>query len=323
MPESQWPKDTAYSAMVILSFICNASCAYCFQRQPAISQIGPRLNSRPMTNDIMDQVFKFVDYRRQGSVVNLVMLGGEALIFPDHCLRLLRGMPALSNARLTTNGVLLVPSLAERLVEAGLKSALITFDGSQPNHDATRYLAGNRGTYDTIVKNLCAVETTALRTNIRIHVTPHNYASIPDLLNDLSTNLNPSLHTVFFALVHDTGVGWQSGLDPNTLPAEEAIIELYRLSAALDFGVPTRTRVPCPMCQAGGSVIGPTGHLYPCEEMAGFEDRRVGDVWNGYDEAISNIRWGRCFTSRIDPDPDWREPLNRLDEVLADLSTTY
>lgn len=308
-----------FGVMILLSFACNASCNYCFQRVVQNDSSAPRLTSPPMSSVVIDQSCKFIDDRRHGKSVNLVLLGGEALLFADQCVRLIASMPALKTARLTTNGVLLTPALGERLVATGLDTAIITFDGARDDHNKTRFLAGGRGTYDVIVTNIAASEAIGLTTHLRVHVTPENLSGLPQLLRDLSDKINPSLHKIFFALVQDVGVGWKPNIKANSSEIEEVMIGLYRQSANLGFGVPVRTRVPCPFCQAGGLVIGPSGLLYPCEQMAGFDSCVVGNIWRGYDVQASAEHWGRCLTDRLDPDPDWREPLSQLDEALAKL----
>ena len=102
--------------------------------------------------------------------------GGEPLLAMDVIERLSKEFIEICDkneiyysASIITNGYLLTPAIAKKLIDLKIEFMQITIDGSKETHDKRRILANGKGTFDKIISNLkeCSLNmpNTALRIN--------------------------------------------------------------------------------------------------------------------------------------------------------------
>ena len=138
--------------MPLASEDCNFRCQYCYEEFPRGTML-PR---------VRQGVKKLVEKRARG-LKNLLIswFGGEPLygmeavedlapffvqIAEEHDIRLLNGM--------TTNGYLLTPDVAEKLLSWQINAFQITIDGTPEDHDRSRPTRDGQGTFAQIFDNL-------------------------------------------------------------------------------------------------------------------------------------------------------------------------
>ncbi len=290
------PPDTFY-VTVIPEMSCNLRCGYCIQNESVTAGAVKRVPGLHMNDNTAAATVAFIERQRlaQGKAgVDLLLFGGEPLLWAQGCYNLLKRIAHLRSAGLVTNATRLSPAVAARLVALGVRDIQVTFDGAQAKHDAVRLSVAGRGSYETIVSNLAATEELDFRRKLRINLTQTNVASIEQLFDDLAGRLTPWLYQVDLALVDDNGVGWNQALAPGQ-SATERQIELYRYAAALGFDTGLPSLGGCTYCDQkfgrGGAVINADGRLYASWDTAGFIGMNVGDVWDGYEAAAPNNEW--------------------------------
>jgi uncharacterized protein len=85
---------------------------------------------------------------------------------------------------MTTNGYLLTPDIAGRLLEWGINTFQITLDGPQESHDRSRPARDGSGTFSKIFANLIALQSRAEEylVDIRINFDKRNSPRINDFL---------------------------------------------------------------------------------------------------------------------------------------------
>lgn len=114
---------------------CNLSCIHC----------GSRCDEHSLVDEVsLDEYKRILTKAREdfGERLFIVLTGGEPLLRRDVC-ELGSFIRDLGFAwGMTTNGTLIDPETAERLVEAGLLSVSISIDGTAPTHDAVRRCEG-------------------------------------------------------------------------------------------------------------------------------------------------------------------------------------
>ena len=98
-------------------------------------------------------------------------------------VRAARPNPFQYVADMTTNGYLLDSIKAERLGFLGIRHFQISLDGPEPLHDRTRLRADGKGTFSKIWDNLLGIRdgTAPVNILIRVHLTPNNLPSMPEL----------------------------------------------------------------------------------------------------------------------------------------------
>lgn len=295
---------TLLAATVIPQMGCNAACNYCIQN----ITVGPtgvqRVKAAWMSDRVMDATVAFIESRRialglKGVALNI--FGGEPLLNPGRCYRLLERTAHLTEATIVTNAVLLTVEVAQGLTNRGVQNMQVTFDGARDEHDRVRVLAANDGpTYDTIVANLKAIDMLDVlpHRQLRVNVTASNLAGLSGLVCDLAANLTPDRWVIYFALVDDNNVGWNNSLPPDQTVGL-ALANLARLAAQLGFLVPyPGGSSECGFCSEqfgeGGMVVNADGKLSSCWDTAGFPDMVVGDVFTGYKIAGNESKWVHC-----------------------------
>jgi uncharacterized protein len=130
------------------------------------------------------------------------LAGGEPLLNPDGCrdvLELAAGY-GLVSARMTTDGTLLTPALAQELAMLGLGGVEVTLDCDRAGHDG-------------VLANVCAAaELTDIRWSFRIEVSRGNRAGLNEMIEQIAVGVDASRCSISFASVHDGDVddvvGW-------------------------------------------------------------------------------------------------------------------
>lgn len=307
----------SYALTVLTTSACNLGCAYCFQNtapDPTGGGQPRRIASMRLERATVRRILRFASAKMAESGLDKLdvhLFGGEPLLNPTGCRDLLALAVdhGLASARMTTNGTLLTPRLARELAELGLGSVQITFDGDQFEHDRTRIRRSGSGTFDAILSNIAgANEVTALRWNLRVNVSQRNRAGIPEMIEQIARRVDPARCRMYFALIHDTGVGF-SGVAARAADMVDAVVGWTIRAAESGFGVdrPKAAR-PCLSCSFRdgrlGAVVNADGTLYSCWESAGKPGWDVGTIDTGYLPADQvNGRWVACGYGARNADP--------------------
>lgn len=307
----------SFSLTVLTSTACNLGCGYCFQNtdQGAADRFRPnRIDRRRLTSAMIDRIVEFTAERmRQAEMDRLYLLlfGGEPLLNPKGCLELLERTGPIGRdvATMTTNGVLLTPTLARELAEAGLRGAQITFDGSRADHDQVRVRHSGGATFDTIVDNVAAATAvTAMRWNLRVNVSHHNVGRVHELFDQLDGRIDARRCTVTFAWVGDSGVGYGNDLR-HVASVADAFVDWTVRALEAGYGVVRPSmRTTCQICSEPGgrhgAVVNADGTLYSCWQSAGKRGWEVGTVDSGYlDVDTVPERWVTCGYEYSQSDP--------------------
>jgi uncharacterized protein len=233
---------------------------------------------------------------------SLLLFGGEPLLNPEGALAVLRslGSVGMSTASIITNGVLLDPTLARRLYDAGLRRAQITFDGVRETHDQIRVSRNGRGTYDSIIRNVRqAAEATGLAWHFRINVSHRNFDGLERLIDDISSAVPGSKAALGLALIDDSGIGYENEVGYSEKDAERfQSLNRYAIERGLTVPI-SRPLSSCSYCAATagktGAVINADGVLYSSWETAGRDEWAVGSLDEGYaSDEILAPRWVQC-----------------------------
>ena len=135
---------------------CNLRCSYC-----SYSGIYQNRTHEAKTMSY-ELAKKAIDYVLERTVdereVNFGFYGGEPLLeldLIDKCMSYIHEKGGSKNLTftITTNGTLLTPDIYERLVNHDF-SIVVSLDGPQGIHDATRKYPDGRGSFDDIMMNL-------------------------------------------------------------------------------------------------------------------------------------------------------------------------
>ena len=127
---------------------CNLQCAHCITHAPERTQTGTARTMTPAVVEALKGDFALADYFA-------FVHGGESLTSPIlfdvlHAIREARGSEPYV-AHLLSNGLLLGPAIAERLVRAGVSSVSVSLDGATAEtNDAIRI----GGRFDEVTRRL-------------------------------------------------------------------------------------------------------------------------------------------------------------------------
>lgn len=136
---SRIPPTAPYTLSFEITYRCNLNCKHCY--------IGSRLNQqineltlveiKQLARDVADAGFQIVG-----------ITGGEPLVRPD-VVDIVKEFAEYNIAvNLDTNGTLLTPEIARRLVKAGLKVVLISLDSVDPQK--LDYFRGGKSVFERV-----------------------------------------------------------------------------------------------------------------------------------------------------------------------------
>lgn len=282
------------SLCFVLSYDCNLSCSYCFQK----SLVG-KMKTPSMSGEFIDNFFS--DYFPQlfpqvpdDLLINL--FGGEPLLpnNRDAITRILAYAKEHPFARVTasTNATTLA-GMADLIgrEKGKISNIHVTLDGDRELHDKNRIPTSGKPTFDTMIAAVRQLIQMEVPISMRIHIHPERLDSARKLMAYLEEEhlLGHPLVSAYFSPINTFS-------SEKVSPADAAIFNQTFQQVAMKTNYPpsnlnfinnflkmqNKKLLPkVRYCAAGSDsffIIDPLGDIYGCYEEAGHKDRRIGSL---------------------------------------------
>lgn len=271
---------------------CNFSCVYCYEKWR---------NSSPMTQETEDAIFDFVI--KENNVHHLDSLslnwyGGEPLLLCDRIASMSSrlssiGIPVRENI-VITNGYYFNKTNIEKLASSGVFEVQITLDGNRETHDSRRPLAGGKGTFDTIIKNLDSYFDGPFRDSfflaLRVNIDKSNCEDFIGIFKWLKERYNSDKLIIYPGIVVLDQSEQNASFCMNKNEVTDLYLNLYKRYGILAENLcPDDINIECAARNYRSNLlIGPGGEVYKCFEHLGDSSMVVGnirnpDIWDNYD----------------------------------------
>lgn len=276
------------------TYACNFGCSYCFQDEYAPPPGGDG-------DAVMRAFFDYVDKTFASRRKYVTLFGGEPLLPSPAARRMVEAIVEGTRARgldlaVVTNGFNLA-SYVPTLAKGRVREVQVTLDGTEPIHDARRYLKGGGATFRQVVEGVDAALAAGLSVNLRSVLDRENvehFAELAHFAIDRGWTDHPGFKTQIgrnYELHH-----CQS--ERARLYSRVSLYEdLYRLierdPEVMRFHKPAfsvskflfeRGELPaplfdaCPACKTEWA-FDYTGRIYPCTANVGKEGESVGTFY--------------------------------------------
>lgn len=272
----------ALSLTIAPTLDCNLGCPYCFETHC----------KKTMSRETEDAIVSFTKpYLQSGARhLGVTWYGGEPLLCLPTMERLGKKLKSLCQehdvvhqASVVTNGTLLTPGAAERMVAVGIESAQITLDGFEQAHDQRRPYKNGSGSFTDIYRNLGALGG-KLSISIRINVDRHNLREALAFAQALRGEpwYDSERFYVYFGYIRNYNSSCKCPDEEILKPGEfyQGEFEVMRQAVEADQA---EAKYPRPLsgCVATsiqGFVLGPDGEIYKCWNHVGNPSLTVGSV---------------------------------------------
>ncbi|MFC1616641.1 radical SAM protein [Candidatus Margulisiibacteriota bacterium] len=280
-------KTDTLTATVLTTMKCNFACTYCFENKIMDNTSLSVKDAGKIAYWLIERA-KLLKSQR----IKVVFYGGEPLCNTkpiEIISNILNQWAKITNQSyefsMFTNGSLLTPDMADRLVPLGLKSVKITLDGDKDIHDKQRPFKNGKGSFDIVLKNIeaCADK---LKIVIGGNITEKSYKSVLRLIDILTEKgLHKKLYMVRFAPIA-TRLGKGCTIEPDdifsysetklTEKAFQLTKKLQEKGFNIGFWLNTNT---CSMLDEGNNItIDPKGNIYKCNVLVGQQEQIVGNI---------------------------------------------
>jgi uncharacterized protein len=227
--------ENRLDVIVMPNMNCNFACTYCYEEHNK-SAMSAEVETRLLTwlNMIIPR-FK---------VVLVSWFGGEPLLSYNTVVRVQQQILKLASlhdvdlsSHMTTNGFLLSPARASKLIALGMRRFQITLDGPATTHNANRPLTNGGDTFDQIHSNICALTrlNREVKVTLRVNYNDQNLPHVPSLLESFPREVRGQLD---LALERIFGQDYSNYVD--SMPAREigvTVERTYDLARSLGYSV--------------------------------------------------------------------------------------
>ena len=172
---------------------CNLNCVHC----RAAANCGPYPGELST-----EKCFQLIDEIAAMSSPVIILTGGEPLLRPDIFEIASYGTNKGLRMVMATNGTLVNPATAKKMIQSGIKRVSISIDGKDAaSHDAFRQ---EKGAFDEAMAGIDAMKEAGMEFQINTTITTANLKQIKDIL-ELAKKLGAAAHHIF--LLVPTGRG--------------------------------------------------------------------------------------------------------------------
>jgi len=172
---------------------CNLNCAHC----RAAASCGPYRGELST-----EKCLKLIDEIAAVSSPVIILTGGEPLLRPDIFEIATYGTNKGLRMVMATNGTLVTPAVAQKMIQSGIKRVSISIDGKDAHsHDAFRQ---EKGAFAGAMTGIEALKNAGMEFQINTTITTNNLDQIKDIL-ELAKVIGAAAHHIF--LLVPTGRG--------------------------------------------------------------------------------------------------------------------
>lgn len=269
--------------ILLASEDCNFRCVYCYED----------FARGTMTPAVRQAIRKYVEKRApEVKELGIKWFGGEPLYGFSAIEELAPFFVEIADkysmsfgCHMTTNGYLLTPDVADKLLAWKINDFQITLDGMAEHHDVKRPTRDGCKTFDTILANLQSLRrrTDDFGVAIRLNFDSENIVSLEPLLELLQKDFGRDER---FTLHFHSIQKWGGPNDDNLTicgvnEAREATDQLYQSALDKDLQIGTLQEATRPgqhVCYAArpyNFIIGADGTLMKCTIVLGSKDYNV------------------------------------------------
>ena len=270
--------------ILLASEDCNFRCEYCYEQ----------FARGTMQTWVRDGIKRLLE-KRVGTLRNLAVswFGGEPLYgFPaiedlaPFFLEMAREHSLQYSTNMTTNGYLLTPDVAEKLLAWNIRNYQITIDGPPEDHDRSRPARDGSGTFERIFENLRALQqrSESFLVDVRVNFDRKNHPHLGKFFDifEESFREDPRFKLRFRAVGQ-----WGGPNDPQleVCGAEEATTvqrdmraEAQRRGLSLSDDIRQLPGLGAQVCYAArpyNFIVGASGKLMKCTVDLDMYDRNV------------------------------------------------
>lgn len=268
-------RSDALELILMPSEDCNFRCHYCYED----------FARGTMKPEVRQGIRKLVEERiRKLSYLEVSWFGGEPLY----------GWPAIEelapffkekvdeydisyHGHMTTNGYLLTPDTAEKLLRWGVTSYQITVDGAEEDHNKSRPARDGSGTFAQIYSNLVSLSQRddEFHITVRVNVDQDNHSRVEELLSKLERDIgSDSRYTMSYQNVSKWGGDNDENL--NVCGTDDSVRIMRQLVAATKakgLNLPTLKGINrfggdvCYAVRPYNYLIGAAGQVMKCTIM--------------------------------------------------------
>ncbi len=279
-----------FFATVVLTLECNLACPYCFEDHFR----GGHVMNGAIAGLLIEKIQR--EEMGEGRDVTLRFYGGEPLLAVPRLKEIAARLRLAALAAgtkfsfsLVTNATLLTRRLVDELLPLGLTAAQITLDGPADIHDRQRPFVSGKGSFATIVENVCQVcDLITLKPGGNF--TRENYRRFPEMLDELlALGVDPAkLGPVQFSpILPKSGIrdgGGECHISCGEAWFAEAILFLREETLRRGFRVEKPNMGGCMVELANNLVVNFDGSLYKCPTFMGWPELAVGNLIDGVGE---------------------------------------
>ncbi|MDR2011393.1 MAG: SPASM domain-containing protein [Bacteroidales bacterium] len=275
---------------------CNFACPYCFEENKTFST---------MTDEIENNLIKFIDSYKTINGLSVVWFGGEPLMAFNRIESISKKIlekDIAYEAKMITNGYLLSEKIINSLEKLKINSLQITLDGTEDAHNSRRFLHNGKGTFNKIISNIESILTNSPKTQIiiRVNIDETNAGQFVEiykyLLNKWKHLKNPNFYIVPGFVEQSNVCSSVSGCLFDRKKKVKFLGELYENYGLNSLGFyPENDKYECPARNPYHLTIGPEGELYKCWNDIGNVEKIVGNI--NIKGSLNNTLLTRYYTA--------------------------
>jgi len=261
-----------YSSLIsgitaVVTTYCNFACTYCYE--------GISCESKNVIESEVIRCIASLASESYGDEFYLALYGGEPLTALDECIELLAkvaeavvGRDAQFGAGIVTNGYLMTPDVARKLVSLGVREAQITLDGTQELHDSRRVLRNGQGTFNKILDNIRKIPS-EMTVKVRMNIDQGLDQDLREVTSQLHGLSNVSIHPAPTRYDH---INLNSVAEVNQEYVDRCYPE-YLINERLNARI-----LGCVATTLRGMVIMPDGSILKCWNEVGDDHSNYGNI---------------------------------------------
>lgn len=260
---------------------CNMGCEYCYEEN----------KTGRMSKEIRDELMEFVkSHLTEMRQMDVTWYGGEPLLAMDivedlteRFFEMAREHRVGYSSGIVTNGYLMTPDVADKLVKFMVRNAQVTLDGPARVHNKKRPLKNGKDSFETIIDNL-VYAAPKMRIGVRVNIDQSfTVDTIKELLEELkNAGLHQKISISFGHLEPATEVCAniaESCYETEAFSKTEA--DFYRQLLAEGFRIdklPAPSSVTCMAQIVNAFVIDSNGYMYRCWNYVGDVGKSMGNI---------------------------------------------